>query len=918
MKIGTYLSDPQTVSPGGAPGVNSILQATPNDFGASMGAATVALGQSIIKTAGESADAYRYYLHDQKVEDQKRIVADTASSVAKFDFSADYLGMQGQAGERPQNFGQDVGNAFDTKLDKYLDTIQDNDVRRLTRQHLAGKRELFVTTANNFANRSAIDASGRDANDGINVQTNRVRVDGSFETFVDAGKNIDNIIDTRPGLNGDIKEKMRSQAKYELAKRRFEGMIEGASLDPLALQGIRNELVDPNSPWQGKLETKDYDRLLDNINTLSKAANSQEVAAARSALSSVHQRHVDGVVLSDDEMKALQETVNKSARPELMSQFAMIRRGQQIYKDFAGLPLDQMRTKIEELRRRGGIEALPDPVKNGVVQGAALTNGRIGTEYLAGLVNAEYSAADIAAGNYGKPTGSVLPDGRRASDAIGIAQFTGPTWRATLRAHADALGIDPAKSDAELDALRKDPTLSLKAAALHALDNKTRMEGVLGRPMTDGDLYFAHFLGVDGAIRFLRASDGNPNAPAKDYVGQDQVDANKNVFFNEAGKARSLAQVRVYMTDKMMNGPSRIDYAGVKAGELVMRKTAEALRDDMMTFAATTGRFGAIGDLQSPEGAAKRGVVALQVAEFYGIPASMTKPLTKSEVETYGTAARDGSAEETLGVMARIAGLGSPDIIKAANRQIGEKDTVYGFAASMVTNRPDMQGVAADIIRGEKRLKTDKDVKTQLGMTDADIALRFDKVVGKAVIGTAQGSTIRQAAIAYYAERMLARGDAEPGRFSTDQFDAAIHAVLGGDSNPGKLAIAPINGQPMLLPRGMSEGSFTTALKRMTLDDYTALSKWGDPPRYSDGKVIEPAEIARSGQFEALGNGEYRIKMGDGKYALSAAYKDGSADFYIFRGDPQTLIGAAARPANIAPLKPVVPGVVPAGPRVIQ
>lgn len=917
MKIGTYLSDPISVHPSGV-GVPSVPTATAADFGAGMGAATEKVGNSLIQAGIIGGAISRQMRADEKEERNKQVAAETASAVGKFDFTADYISLQTKAGDRPQDFGETVGRAYDDKLDKYVDAIGDNDVRRLTRQHLAVRREMFVGQANAFEHRSQVDASARDANDGINTQVNRVRADGSLATFDDAAQSIDRIIDTRQNVPGDIKEKMRVDAKHQLARRRFEGMIASALLDPVALEGIKNELTDPKSPWQGKIKPEDYDRLLDQIDTANRAANSQEVALARTALQSAMQRHHDGQLLTQDERNAIKATVVKSGRAELMSQYAMFERGQQVYQELQGLPLDQMRAKIEEMRKRGGITALPAPVQQGITEGAALTNGRIGSEFLAGLVNAEYTQDALTRGDYGQPTGARLPDGRRASDAIGIAQFTGPTWRETLRAHADTLGIDAKADDATLDAMRKDPVLSLKAAALHALDNKTKLEGTLGRPITDGDLYFAHFLGTAGAIRFLRAADAAPNAPATASVDKDQVEANKNVFFNEAGKARSNNEVRVFMTDRMMNGPSRVDYAGVKAGELVLRKTVEALRDDPITFAATVGRFGPVGDMQSAEGIARRGVVAAQIAETYGIPAASFKPLTKSEVETLGTKARDGTAEETLQVMGSIAGLGNPEIIKAANRQIGEKDQLYGYAAGMIAARPEMKNVAADIIRGEKRLKTDKDVKLQLGMTDNDISTTFDQIVGKAVIGTAQGSQIRQAAMAYYAERMLSRGDAEPGRFNKERFTEAIHAVLGGDGNPGKLAIGNINGQPMLLPQGMNEGMFNTALRRMTIDDYTAASKFGGPPRYGDGKVIDPAEIARAGRFEALGNGEYRIKMGDDKYALSAAYKDGSADFYIFRADPRALTAAAQRQPQIAPLPPVVPGVKPAQPRVIQ
>lgn len=917
MKISTYLSDPVSINLPGAAGVPATPQASGADFGATIGAATQQAGQALIRTGVVLGDINRRLEGEAKEERNKQVSADTASAASKFDFSADYLDMTTKAGDRPEDFGSTVGAAYDAKMDAYLDTIKDNDVRRETRKNLASRRESYVQQANGFQAKSNVDASMRDANDGINVQTNRVRTDPSMEAFNDASKNIDDIISTRPGLTGNVREAMRQQAQYMLARRRFEARIEGAALDPVALAGIQKEMNSPE--WQGKLNSQDFDKLNDNITTLSHAANSQEVSLARSAIETLKQRNNDpSVLIPDEELNAQQAVVNKSGRAELMSQFALIRRTQQIYKEFQGLPPDQMRAKIEEMRKRGGIAGLPQEIQDGITEGSRLTNGRVPSEFLAGLVNAEYSSADIAAGNYGKTTGLKLADGRRASDATGIAQFISTTWRETLRSHAAELGIDPNKSDAELDAMRKDPKLSIKAAALHALDNMQKMESRLGRSLSDGDVYFAHLLGVNGGIRFLQGADAQPNAPAKSFVDDAQVEANRPVFYDESGRPRTASQVRVMMTDKMMNGPSRVDYAGVKAGEKYLAYATKERLDDPITYAQSTGRFGAMGGFGNDADIKQRAVTALQVASMYGIPQDQFKPLTKGEVESFTNVLRDGTAEQSMEVMSKVATLGTPSLITAANKQLGQKDSLYGFAAGAVAVRPDMKSVALDVMRGEKRMKTDKDAKSFPGVNDEMILSAWNQEVGKSIVGTDNATMLRQAALAYYIEHSVSKGDVQPGVFNADAYKNAIHAVLGGNANPGGLAIGSVNGAKMLLPPGLSEGTFTGALRRMNEQDYTALSMFGGPPRYRDGSPVTPAEIARSGQFEIVGNGRYRIKLADGSYALSAAYKDGSADFYVFYADPARLNEAAARQPNVAPLPPTVPGVQPAKPRVIE
>jgi hypothetical protein len=551
------------------------------------------------------------------------------------------------------------------------------------------------------------------------------------------------------------------------------------------------------------------------------------------------------------------------------------------------------------MKKAKGIEALPAPVKLGVEQGSALTNGAIGPEYLAGLINVEY-AGHLASGDYGKGTGHKNADGTPSSDAVGVAQFISSTWIGVIKKHADTLGVDVAgKSDAQLLEMRKDPTLSLKAAALHAADNKRTLEASLGRSVNDSDLFFSHFLGVGGAERFLTAATQYPKAPATSSVDPKQVAANRPVFYDEAGRVRTNEQVRGFIANATMNGPSRVDYAGVKAGERVLAATEKGVRDDAITFVGTTGAFGPVGDISTPEGMARRGVVAGQVAEFYRVPSKDFKPFTKDEAEVLTKRTRDGTAEETLAVMQAIQGLGNPDMVKAGYKQIGEKDSLFGYAAGLSHNIPTQKSVAVDIIRGEKRLKNDKDLSTTLGATEPDRILMFNSLVGKAVYGfdptDGSATTLRKAADALYAERFLAGGNAKQGSLKPADYNAAIQLVLGGGASAAGKAIDTVNGKPMVLPTGVSGDEFSTALSRMGDNDYTASSVFGGAPKYRDGTTAKAAEIAREGVFVSIGAGQYVIRMADGKELISAIYKDGSSSRYVFRANPQIIKDIASR-----------------------
>src|SRR3546814_18177053 len=87
-------------------------------------------------------------------------------------------------------------------------------------------------------------------------------------------------------------------------------------------------------------------------------------------------------------------------------------------------------------------------------------------------------------------------------------------------------------------------------AAEPAADNQQTLEAQLGRNVTSTDLYLAHFLGVGGAAKFLRAHDQNPGASAA-AVLPSAASANRWVFYDRNGAPRSLAEVRKRFAEKL-------------------------------------------------------------------------------------------------------------------------------------------------------------------------------------------------------------------------------------------------------------------------------------------------------------------------------------------------------------------------------
>lgn len=145
------------------------------------------------------------------------------------------------------------------------------------------------------------------------------------------------------------------------------------------------------------------------------------------------------------------------------------------------------------------------------------------------------------------------------SSASGLYQFTEQTWLATMKQHGAEHGLNWAAnaitrgsnghyyvSDAatkqEIMALRQSPETSAAMAGEYASDNQDYLQAKLGRPTTPTDLYMAHFLGPAGAARFLKALDANPDTTAASVMPA-AARANKWVFWDKSGNARSLEQV---------------------------------------------------------------------------------------------------------------------------------------------------------------------------------------------------------------------------------------------------------------------------------------------------------------------------------------------------------------------------------------
>ena len=148
------------------------------------------------------------------------------------------------------------------------------------------------------------------------------------------------------------------------------------------------------------------------------------------------------------------------------------------------------------------------------------------------------------------------------SSAAGLYQFTGGTWLATLERHGAEHGLgwasnaisggrvrDPAMRQ-QIMALRYDPAASALMAGELANDNSAHLTAVLGRAPDPAELYLAHFLGAEGAGKFLTALSADPSQSAAALFPAAAA-ANRGIFFDAGGAPRCLGAVMELMRGKM-------------------------------------------------------------------------------------------------------------------------------------------------------------------------------------------------------------------------------------------------------------------------------------------------------------------------------------------------------------------------------
>lgn len=174
--------------------------------------------------------------------------------------------------------------------------------------------------------------------------------------------------------------------------------------------------------------------------------------------------------------------------------------------------------------------------------------------------------------NMARRESSLDPSAKAAtSSAAGLFQFIEQTWLGAVKAYgarhglaAEAASIakspsggftvaDVDKRAAILD-LRFDPQKAAALAGELIEENRAGLERCLGRAAGAAEIYAAHFLGLNGAVKLLAAP---PDAIAADLAPRAAA-ANRAVFYDGA-RAKTVREVIAGMAKSMGAGPAKAE-----------------------------------------------------------------------------------------------------------------------------------------------------------------------------------------------------------------------------------------------------------------------------------------------------------------------------------------------------------------------
>ena len=271
------------------------------------------------------------------------------------------------------------------------------------------------------------------------------------------------------------------------------------------------------------------------------------------------------------------------------------------------------------------------------------------------------------------------------SSARGLYQFIEQTWLGTVKEagaafgfgkYADAISksesgrysVSDSSTRDEILKLRDDPAVNAAMAGVLTQSNSFKLTGMIGRRPTDSELYMAHFMGVSGASKLISKAEESPgvSGPA---LFPSAASANRSIFYNRDGSARSVSQVYSVLTSRYdaaansQTARTAMASAGVTPGSRTASAStpvdSAAYLSSFPQARAPAAAPAQVASLQTPVQPVFRSLyqtgdrpepVSNAVRELWGNKTSLTTPLPAGEAAKTGGPQGLGLFSDSTGV----------------------------------------------------------------------------------------------------------------------------------------------------------------------------------------------------------------------------------------------------------------------------
>ena len=860
-------------------------RASPNDFGAQIGAAMGQAGDSI-----QSAAATYKTAQDRN----DGIDADLRTAKIHQAFTKQYFDLQNVSAPGAKDFATTVGSSYDAVSDQFMGDASEA-TKRAAAVKLANLKTQFVDQAIGFEATSAAAKTRNDAKETLDTNANIVTLNpAAYDVSLTA--NMD-LID-KLGLPADVRDEMKRSNTQQLTHDYFSGRLDhaqsGADVD-----AVLADMADPK--FTGRMDPKNTEALVNNAQAVRTTIATRTKAAATAAIKSLRDRMEAGESVPANEINAADSAVKLAQDPSQTNEWMILRTRNEALT--TARTQSKAAVDAEALQIKGAPSGFTPELDKGIGEAVSATGGKVSAQYIAATLARE--SGGLIAREAKKADGTRDYDfGAAASSARGPVQFIESTFINAMPQAVDTLGLKlPPAAAAELEKLRAhpganpksfpallklraDPNIALKVFATFTLQNRKELQASLGRNVNDAELYMAHFLGSGGAATFLKAFAVQPGASAVDVVGPAAAAANRSVFYDKDGTPKSVSQVYYGISSGFNGGVNAFQHERGKAlTQVSTEMTAlNQAHGDPMTYAAKNA--GAVpADLTQSGGFAARGAQAMQQAEYYKL--DFPKPLTNDEAGSYKHRVEDGSSAEAVAAL-RELGQFKGRAAEGASKQIAEQSPITAHLAGLFAHGGVSQSVAEDTVRGMRRITDDKGSKEWLGGSENGGSQRkFDAYVGAALDGIDPRfrGAAKTAADAYYVQKFAPRD----GTFDDAGYQRAVDATLAG-------RIGEVNGAQTVLPSGVTSAQMERAVDNISQSDLTAYSVHGGLPYDAIGRQILPHQISVEGTFEHRGGDVYALKMADDRYAITGDVDSGGAPLpYLMTLNKDAVLDMASR-----------------------